>query len=141
MGCAAQTKVINEDEITFDFDELIIQNEQSILEIHSHVEPKALLLRTQQILLMDKGDDSFYVSNKTPDSTNPTSYSNYSAMTSKKPCLKLAFNPEIQVKDITEKNVHFDNNIKVVFGDKVYLFRKVKKTKQKCQKINLDEIF
>lgn len=46
MGCAAQTKVINEDEITFDFDELIIQNEQSILEIHSHVEPKALLLRT-----------------------------------------------------------------------------------------------
>ncbi|CAD8209362.1 unnamed protein product [Paramecium octaurelia] len=141
MGCGVPTKVINSDEINFDVDELIIQNEESILGINSHIEPKALLLHTQQHILMDQGDDSLYFSNRTPDNTIPTTYSNYSGLTSKKSCLKLTINPEPQDKAITEKNVHFDNKIKVVFGDKVYLFRKVKKTKRKCSKVNLDEIF
>ncbi|CAK67926.1 unnamed protein product (macronuclear) [Paramecium tetraurelia] len=141
MGCGAPTKAINSDEMNFDVDELIIQNEQSIHEINSHVEPKALLLHTQQHILMDQGEDSLYFSIRTPENTIPTTYSSYSALTSKKPCLKLAINQEPLDKAFTEKNVHFDNKIKVVFGDKVYLFRKVKKTKRKSSKINLDEIF
>ncbi|CAD8127385.1 unnamed protein product [Paramecium sonneborni] len=141
MGCAVSTKDINQEQLTFDIDEFNNENEQAILEIHSHVEPKALLLRTQQIIHIDQADDSFYIYNKTPENTIPTTYSSYSALTSKKSCLKQTSHFGQSFKKSKEKNVHFDNQIKVIFGNKAFLFRTVKKTKKKCSKINLDEIF
>ncbi|CAK63479.1 unnamed protein product (macronuclear) [Paramecium tetraurelia] len=134
MGCIID---VNKTDLSHELDQVSQEIEQPLNTINSSIEKHAM-----EFTLKSHPDDSALFLQKQA-STYPlaSNYSSNSNTNSIKSCLKSSSRRQLFENEYRRKSVHFDQIIKVVTRNKVFYLRRIRRSKTKKTKIDLDEIF
>ncbi|CAD8201833.1 unnamed protein product [Paramecium pentaurelia] len=134
MGCIIN---LNKIDLSHELDQDPQEDEQPLNKINNTIQ-----IHIMEFTQKSNNDDSALFLQKQA-STYPivSNYSNKSNSNSIKSCLKPQSGRSLFVKEDRHKTVQFNQIIKVVTRNKVFYLRRIRRSKNKKTKIDLDEIF